>query len=424
VRNWAYAQLQKVSPAHFKNTDQTVIMARLLNDINALYSAYGELSNLTWLFLPIIPSMIFMVILSWRLGLLIFLITVLFVPLLRYGGILFYGINREIFEQVEDLNAHVLKSLDPTQLSEMSADPDVRAHAQQAFAHKNQRLADLGLTSSVIRGWFSELFGLHYSLITVLLWLIGGLMIIHGQLLLGTLVAVMAYAGKIDGFGGAFGVYLVVRTMQANADRVFALIDSLPDSTPSRSKTSPSAHPGGEVVVQNLQLTATSPQYDWVQPESTVYAVDAGAEGNFLLESLAGLREPSSGYVELPPRVALITADTPIPQITPAEILRVAAANASLSDEKIRELLHTVHLDAFDPNTPIPEGITSDDIRRLALAQALVQSPEVILTDREEIDGQFIRTYFPEATIVTLWSGDQMMDSHIDAIIQPTFQQA
>ncbi|MCL5972580.1 MAG: ABC transporter transmembrane domain-containing protein [Firmicutes bacterium] len=97
MRNWAFERMQSLSPAEMKSTTQGTVMARLLNDINALYSAYGEISNLTWLFLPIIPSIIFMTILSWRLGLLILLITLLFIPLLRYGGKLFYGINRTIF---------------------------------------------------------------------------------------------------------------------------------------------------------------------------------------------------------------------------------------------------------------------------------------------------------------------------------------
>ncbi|MCL5972579.1 MAG: hypothetical protein M1499_08480 [Firmicutes bacterium] len=315
----------------------------------------------------------------------------------------------------------MLKTLDPTVLIRIQEEDKV-ADAEHTFGKKNQRLADLGLTSSVMHGWFGDVFGLHYTLITVLLWIVGGTMIIHGQLLLGTLVAVMAYAGKIDGFGGGFGVYLVVRTMQANADRVFSLVDSfpLPEGEGSGPRISPALPTGMALAVEGLQLTDRSPQFGWLQPERTMYAVHAGNEGELLLETLAGLRQPLQGRVDHPAgRVALISAESPLPTATPREILGVAHGSPMTRDD-VRNVLNRVGLPSLDPDQSLPETLDEDLRRRVALAQAIVGSPVLVLTDRVNLDGHPLRDFFPASTVVTLWhSQDHEPPSGVDIVVTP-----
>ncbi|MCL4351848.1 MAG: ABC transporter ATP-binding protein [Firmicutes bacterium] len=407
LREWAYDKIQAITPAALPETNPSRLMGRLLNDINALYSAYAEISHLITAFLPIVPSIALITVLSWRLGLLIVFITLLFIPLLQWGGKLFYGINRTIFEQVEDLNGLVLETLDPNRLAELQLTHQAD-QVEQRFSAQNQRLADLGLTSSVLRGWFGDLFGLHYTLITVVLWLVGGMMIIHRQLLLGTLVAIMAYAGKVEAFGGVFGVYLITRTMQANADRVFAVIDELPPThAPSVRVSHPDPTNMAALAVKGLRVGNSEREYDWVQPAHTLYVVQAASDdGPPLMEILVGLRNPLQGTIERSPKVVLISAHAPLPTVSPQELLTVAQGRL-LTLDGVRKVLQEVGITTLAPDQPLPDALGDDLHRRMALTQALVGNPDLVIADCHDVGGWPLRHYLPRTTITLIRSAVQ-----------------
>ncbi|MCL4541243.1 MAG: hypothetical protein M1396_02725, partial [Chloroflexi bacterium] len=73
----------------------------------------------------------------------------------------------------------------------------------------------------MLRGnWFGSLQALEGNTVTVIFWLAGGLAILHGQLLLGTLTAMMTYAQRYVGLGGAVNSYVAIHGILANFDRL------------------------------------------------------------------------------------------------------------------------------------------------------------------------------------------------------------
>ena len=221
---------------------------------------------------------------------------------------------------------------------------------------------------------------------------------------------------------GGFGVYLVVRTMQANADRVFSLVDSfpVPEGTGSLPGLAPSLAPGLALTVEGLRVTDLSPNFEWIQPEHTVYGIHGGNEGEQILEALAGLRDPFQGRIEHSgERIALISGESPLPPISPQDMLS-AAYGSIMTPDAVEDILIRVGLRNLDPERPLPEGVDDDQRRRLALAQAIVKPPALVLADCSTLDGHPLREFFPASTLVTLWRPqDSEARTNVDHVVTP-----
>jgi len=70
-----------------------------------------------------------------------------------------------------------------------------------------------------------------------MLWWFGGSMVMGSALTLGTLLAIMTYSDRLEGLGQLFNGYVTVKGVQANADRVFALMDDGPPAPPAARAT-------------------------------------------------------------------------------------------------------------------------------------------------------------------------------------------
>ncbi len=414
LRTIAYDKLRKTMPASYRGVPTAGLMSRVVNDINALYSAFGELSDLVWMFLPVIPAFVLMGVLNWRLGLLTVLVTLLFVPLLGYGARLFYAINRRTFEVVEELNGFLLRELEPDRIA-ACADESVRERLEQEFAKSNDELADLGFTSTVAHGWFTTVFNWHGLLVTSLTWLAGGWMIMHGQMLLGTVVALLVYAGKVEGFGGAFGVYLVMRTMQSNADRVFTLLDDLDDRAPT--DTAAGVPEGAAVTVTNLELASAAGPFTWQQSAGAVYGVNDPGAATEMREVLAGIAPALRGEIGRRADVGMVAGDTPVPRLTLSELLSTAAGR-ELSDREVRQALEQVGLDRVTPAlVVVAEEWTPQAIRCLSLALVLLHRPDVVVADCSAVNGRPLRDWLPGTAVVS--AGGEVDFRACDRVVQP-----
>lgn len=199
---------------------------RLLNDVNALYVSTATIADATFMLWPLLPKIGVMLVLDWRLGWIVLALMVPYVPLTRWCGRLSYALTRRIYEAVSD-TYHTLERIVQAAAAGQAVAPDEVAR----FAADNAALARLGLTDTLVRAYYLTCFSWKAVAVRALFWWLGGLAALAGHLSLGTLLAMQAYAGVVDNFGGVFGMYLSFRSMQANGDR---LADLLPAGPPAR----------------------------------------------------------------------------------------------------------------------------------------------------------------------------------------------
>lgn len=123
-----------------------------------------------------------------------------------------------------------------------------------------------------------------------------------------------------------------------------------------------------------------------VQPGEFISLVGASGCGkSTLLTLLAGLDRPTSGEITMPPGgSALMFQEAALfPWLTVAENvsfpLEVQGLSPRARRERVRQLLATVHLDAFADRRP--HEISGGMRQRTALARALAQAAPVLLMD-------------------------------------------
>ncbi len=206
----------------------TETATRLLNDVNALYVSTATIADATFQLWPVLPKIGVMLALDWHLGWIVLALMIPYVPLTRWFGRMAYALTRRIYETVGD-TYHTLERIVEDAAAGCGADPQ----EVERFAADNATLARLGLTDTLLRSYYLTVFSWKALAVRALFWWLGGMAVLAGHLALGTLLAMQTYAGVVDNFGGIFGIYLNLRSMQANGDRLADLLPARPVAGPA-----------------------------------------------------------------------------------------------------------------------------------------------------------------------------------------------
>jgi ATP-binding cassette subfamily F protein uup len=110
-----------------------------------------------------------------------------------------------------------------------------------------------------------------------------------------------------------------------------------------------------------------------------------GAGKSTLLEILTGRREPDTGNVALKKatRLAYVTQDSQFPAgLTVRQVVHAAMAEARIADEeKLALEAETLGRAGFEDFDQQASSLSGGWRKRLAIAEALVQSPDIVMLD-------------------------------------------
>jgi ABC-type bacteriocin/lantibiotic exporter with double-glycine peptidase domain len=148
-----------------------------------------------------------------------------------YMGRVTYALRQRIFERVRQMHAVVTATADGAAPGDGQPAPD------ENFGVLNQELANYGIAVNGLTWLFQAVFNGKAVLVRGMLWWFGGSMVMGSALTLGTLLAIMTYSDRLEGLGQLFNGYVTVKGVQANADRVFALMDDGPPAPPAARAT-------------------------------------------------------------------------------------------------------------------------------------------------------------------------------------------
>ena len=405
LRTGLYKHLQELPYVFYDNHRIGEIMSRMTSDIEGVRNLIS--SGLITVFdnaLNFIGALIFLSIMSWKL----MLALLVFAPLIAVTAWQFNKRIRPAFVNIREQNA----VLNTTTQENLAGVRVVKAftredHESEHFKTENQKLLNLNLEATRIWSIFVPLMELLSSLCTPVMLLVGGILLVNGQMDIGTLVAVNGYVWLIiNPMRALSGIINMVVQAITSAEKLFYYQDFgsvIREKDDAKEPAKFEGHVefdhvtfsyGGADVLRDITFEA--------KPGQTIAVMGATGTGKSSLVSLIGrfydvkqgsvkvdgidvrdqklkpLRR-SMGYVM---QETFLFSDTLTdnirfgrPEATQEQVER--AARVAQADEFIRKMP-----DGYE--TIVGErgmGLSGGQKQRVAIARAVLNDPSILIMD-------------------------------------------
>ncbi len=413
LRQLFYSHLQKLELGFFDTQQTGQLMSRATVDLQAIrfFLGYG-LIFITQNLLTIVLASIVMFVINPLLAALA-LIPAPFVVWIasRYNRVSRPAVQ-EVAQRVAELTAEAEENVSGIRIVKAFAREEFQLHR---FQRAVKRVFDQSIYSTRLQAFFSPLIGLLPQMGIALVLLIGGRMVIEGNLNLGNFTAFYTYlvmlAGPLRMLGVAMGM---AQRAVASGNRMFEIIDREPTiQSPAEPVELPAG--GGRVRMGDVILRyAAAPGSEnesvpalhdvslEVDAGRTVALVGPSGSGKTSLVALiARLYDPSEGSVEvdgvdvrdvdlvkLRAEIAFVADDSFLFSASVAD--NIAYARAGATREEVEAAARLAQADAFIRE--LPEGydtrvgergltLSGGQRQRVAIARALLADPRILILD-------------------------------------------
>ena len=280
LRTAVFSHVSRMPLAFFTRTQTGSLVSRLNSDVMGAQQAFtSTLSSVVSNVVSLVLVLVTMLVLSWQITLVALLLLPVFVLPARWVGRKLADISRESMQ----LNAAMSQTM--TERFNVSGALLVKIFGRlpeesASFSAKAERVRDIGVVSAMYSRVFFTALTLIASLATALVYGIGGLLAIDGELQVGTLVALAALLGRLYGpLTALSNVHVDVMTALVSFERVFEVLDLPPmvDDLPGAVPLPRGAGAGGSLAVEFDGVSFRYPAPDEVSLASleSVAALDA-----------------------------------------------------------------------------------------------------------------------------------------------------
>jgi len=230
LRNDLYRHVQSLSLKFFTSVKTGEIMSRLNNDVSGVSRVVGDtiIENIMQVFL-LVSTVFLMLQMDVRLALLSLVIVPLELLPARKVGQRRFLLQRETQRTQADLTSIMQETLN------VSGFVLMKSFGQELFElarfkGKNSELMDVQIRSSMLGRWFRMLLNIFGALGPAIIYLVGGYLVITGEMSLGTIVAFAALLTRLYGpISQLVNVHVEVMGSLALFERIFEYLDITPD---------------------------------------------------------------------------------------------------------------------------------------------------------------------------------------------------
>jgi ABC-type multidrug transport system fused ATPase/permease subunit len=428
LRQLFYAHLQRLELGFFDGQQTGQLMSRATVDLQSIrfFLGYG-LIFITQNLLTVTLVSVVMIAINPLLA----LIALVPAPLIVFTAARYNRISRpalqEVQQRIAELTAEAEENISGIRIVKAFAREEYQLHR---FQRAIGRVFDQSIYSTRLQAFFSPLIGLLPQLGIALVLLIGGRMVINGNLNLGNFAAFYTYLVMLAGPMRMLGVTMsMAQRAVASGNRLFEILDREP-----RIESPPDAPPlpagGGRVQMRGVSLRyedfrsarpgGEAPISDSPQPSDgeAIYALagidldveagrtvalvgPSGAGKTSLVALVARLYDPSEGVVlvdgvdarevdigSLRREIAFVADDSFLFTASVAE--NIAYARPEATREEVKEAARRAQADGFIRDLPAgyetmvgERGLTlsGGQRQRVAIARALLADPRILILD-------------------------------------------
>ncbi|MBO9554496.1 ABC transporter ATP-binding protein [Cellulomonas sp.] len=431
LRTAVFDHVQRMPLAFFSRSRTGALVQRLNGDVLGAQQAFtSTLQNTVSNGLTVVFVLAAMFSMSWQLTALSLVLLPAFVFPARWFGKRMATITRESY----DLNADAAQTMNErfnvagAHLVKVFGDP---ARESEAYAERARRVRDIGVRRALLSTWFRVGLTTLASVAIAVIYGLGGVMAIRGELTVGVVVAMAAYLGRLYGpLTSLSNVQVDVMTALVSFERVLEVLDleptvaEKPDAADLRTAVRARGasvelddvtfrYPGADdVSLASLESVAalrhdvthdTLTGVSFTVPAGHMVALvgPSGAGKTTISQLVSRMYDPTAGTVRvagqdlrdvtfesLRATVGVVSQEAHLFHDTIAGNLRFARPDAT--DADLERALRQAHV--WDLVESLPDGLdtvvgdrgyrlSGGERQRLAIARLLLKAPDVVVLD-------------------------------------------
>lgn len=191
LRKDLFAHIQKLSMHYFDNTNTGTLMARVKDDIDAIWSALGFVGMLM---LEIVIHTTIVLYCMFRISPKLTLIPLVVMPVMGISAVVMERRLNKVYEEISEENARLNTAAEEN----LAGVRTVKAFARekyeiQKFLSHNNRYYELNMKQSRVLAKYQPYFQFVGKVMPMISVVIGGVMVVKGEMTLGDLVAFQGY---------------------------------------------------------------------------------------------------------------------------------------------------------------------------------------------------------------------------------------
>ena len=428
IRTSMVAHLHRMSLPFFTNTKTGEIMNRVSNDVDSVDNIVtGTLVTIITNIAVMATTVVTIFLLDWRLALLALAVVPLMILPLGPIGRRMYEIRKGTRERRDEIESLTQETLSISGIVLMKS--FVReAFEQLRFYDSATRLMGLEIRLAMVGRWFMGAINAMVIIGPALVWIGGAWLAIHGGLTVGTIVAFVAYFGRLYSPASALaGVQVQVVSALAVFERIFEYLDMPVENAAESAHAIELPRLRGEIEFRNVSFSYDGERQTLrevtfhVAPGQVAALVGPSGGGKTTITNLIPrFYLPTSGAVlvdrtdvrdatlaSLRRDIGIVTQETYLFHDTIAANLRYGKLDAT--DAELVAAAKAANIHAVIAS--LPSGyqtmvgerghkLSGGERQRLAIARVLLKDPRILILD--------------EAT--------SSLDSHTEAMIQAALE--